>query len=78
LDALDAFRSPDVSALDVIDHLLDKGCVVTGRLVLGLANVDLVVVDLSLVLAEADRMLDAPAGAEGAAPAPEPPAVEPE
>lgn len=52
----------DSSMLDVVDHLLDKGCVITGSLVLGLAEVDLVYVELSLLACAAERMLD-PSGA---------------
>lgn len=48
---------PDASVLDTVDHLLDKGCVVTGSLVLGLAQVDLIYVELSLLLCSAERVL---------------------
>ncbi len=47
---------PDTSLLDIVDHLLDKGCVLTGQLVLGLANVDLVHVELSLLVSATDRL----------------------
>lgn len=50
---------PDASMLDMVDHLLDKGCVVTGNLVLGLAQVDLIYVELSLLVCSAERLLDA-------------------
>ena len=48
---------PDESLLDLVDSLLDKGVVLDGELVLGLADVDLVYVRLSLLLAAADRVL---------------------
>jgi hypothetical protein len=50
-------ESPDESLLDLVDSLLDKGVVLDGELVLGLADVDLVYVRLSVVLAAADRVL---------------------
>ena len=50
-------ESPDQSLVDVVDSLLDKGVVLDGELVLGLADVDLVYVRLSLLLAAADRVL---------------------
>lgn len=53
--------SPDESLLDLVDSLLDKGVVLDGELVLGLADVDLVYVRLSVVLAAADRVLPPPA-----------------
>ncbi len=50
-------ESPDGSLLDLVDSLLDKGVVLDGELVLGLADVDLVYVRLGLLLAAADRVL---------------------
>jgi hypothetical protein len=47
----------DESLLDVIDNLLNRGVVLQGELVLGLADVDLVYVRLSLLLCAADRVL---------------------
>jgi hypothetical protein len=49
--------SSDESLLDLVDSLLDKGVVLDGELVLGLADVDLVYVRLSVLLAAADRVL---------------------
>ena len=51
------FDSDDASLLDVVDNALKKGVVLTGELTLSLANVDLVYVRLSLLLAAADRIL---------------------
>ena len=53
-------ESPDESLLDLVDSLLDKGVVLDGEIVLGLADVDLVYVRLSVVLAAADRVLPRP------------------
>ena len=47
----------DESLLDLVDSLLDKGVVLDGELVLGLADVDLVYVRLGVLLAAADRVL---------------------
>lgn len=47
----------ETSLLELIDHLLDKGCVLRGELVLGLADVDLIYVELSALLCSADRLL---------------------
>jgi hypothetical protein len=46
----------DTSLLDLVDHVLTKGVVVNGDLVLGVADVDLVYVRLSAVLCAADRI----------------------
>jgi hypothetical protein len=47
----------DASLLDIVDHVLTKGVVLTGDLVLGVADVDLVYLRLSAILCAADRIL---------------------
>ncbi|HEV8254864.1 MAG TPA: gas vesicle protein [Vicinamibacteria bacterium] len=45
------------SLLEVVDHVLNQGVVVTGDVVLGIANVDLVYLRVSALLCAADRVL---------------------
>lgn len=45
------------SLLDIVDHVLTKGVVISGDLVLGVADVDLIYLRLSAVLCAADRVL---------------------
>ena len=47
----------DNSLLELVDHLLDKGVVIDGELILGLADVDLVYARLSVLICAADRVL---------------------
>ena len=47
----------DASLLDIVDHVLTKGVVLTGDLVLGVADVDLIYLRLSAILCAADRVL---------------------
>ena len=47
----------DASLLDIVDHVLTKGVVVTGDIVLALADVDLVYLRLSALLCAADRLV---------------------
>jgi hypothetical protein len=54
---LDIFDGADGSLLELVDHLLNQGVVVSGELVLGLAGVDLIYARLSLLLCAADRVL---------------------
>ena len=54
----------DVSLLDVIDHVLNQGIVLSGELRLGVADVDLIYVRLLALVCSADRVLSS-----GAAPA---------
>ena len=50
-------ETANASLLELVDHLLNQGVVVTGDLVLGVAGVDLVYLRLSLLLCAADRLL---------------------
>ncbi len=47
----------DFSLLDLLDHLLEKGVVLRGELMLGVAGVDLIYLQLSALLGAADRLL---------------------
>jgi hypothetical protein len=47
----------DVSLLDVIDHVLNQGVVISGELTLGVADVDLIYVRLLALVCSADRLL---------------------
>jgi hypothetical protein len=51
----------DPTLLDLVDHVLNKGLIIDGEVVLGLANVDLVYLRLSALLCAADRLAEAPA-----------------
>jgi hypothetical protein len=46
----------EASLLDVVDNVLNKGMVLNGDLVLGVANVDLIYVRLSVLLAALDKI----------------------
>lgn len=49
-----------VTLLDLVDRIVDKGAVVRGQVVLSVADVDLVKLDLNVLLAAVDTL----AGAE--------------
>ena len=46
------------SLLDVLDNVLNRGAVLGGDVVLGVANVDLIYVKLSVLLAAFDKVFD--------------------
>ena len=46
----------DATLLELVDHVLNKGVVVTGDVMLAIADVDLVYVRLSALLCAADRL----------------------
>ena len=54
--ARDILEDADASLLDVVDNVINKGVVVTGEVILGVANVDLVYLRLSVLLCAADRL----------------------
>jgi gas vesicle protein GvpA/GvpJ/GvpM family len=54
--AMEILERADESLLDVIDHVLNKGVVVSGEAFLGVAGVDLVYLRLSAILCAADRV----------------------
>ena len=49
--------TPDTSLVDLVDSLLDKGVVLDGEVLLGLADVDLIYLRLAVILVAADRIL---------------------
>ena len=49
-----------VTLLDLVDRILDRGAVIRGQLVLSVADVDLVKLDLSLLLASVETLLEPP------------------
>jgi Gas vesicle protein len=57
--APEVLEGADAALLDLVDHVLNKGVVVTGDVMLGLAGVDLVYLRLSALLCAADRVLPA-------------------
>jgi Gas vesicle protein len=46
----------DDSLLDLVDNLLNRGAVISGEVMLGLAGVDLIYLRLQAVLCSADRV----------------------
>ena len=62
--AEDILEGADASLLEIIDHVLNKGVMVHGELILGVAGVDLIYLRLSAVLCAADKVLPAPRGAK--------------
>jgi Gas vesicle protein len=53
---MEILEGADQSLLEVIDHVLNKGVVVSGEVMLGVAGVDLVYLRLSALLCASDRV----------------------
>ena len=56
--ATELLGQADVSLLDLVDHVLNKGVVLSGEITLGLANIDLIYVRLLALICAADRVSD--------------------
>jgi hypothetical protein len=54
--AREILDAADDSLLDLVDNLLNRGVVVSGEVMLGLAGVDLVYLRLTALLCAADRI----------------------
>lgn len=53
---IDTPEQRDVTLLDLLDRIVDRGVVLTGDLTISVADVDLIVVGLRLLLASTDRL----------------------
>ena len=51
--------SADASLLEIVDHVLNKGVMLQGEVMLGVAGVDLIYLRLNALLCAADRLLPA-------------------
>jgi hypothetical protein len=56
-EASELIEHADGSLLDLVDHLLDKGVIVEGQIVISVAEVDLIYLRLSLILCAAGKLL---------------------
>jgi hypothetical protein len=56
LPASSLLEDADATLLELVDHVLNQGVVVTGDVMLSIAGVDLVYVRLSALLCAADRL----------------------
>jgi hypothetical protein len=50
-------ESPDLTLLDLIDHVLNTGVIIRGNLVLSLAGVDLVYLGLDLIVTSVETAI---------------------
>jgi len=52
-----ADSSEDLSLLETLDHLLDRGVVISGEAVISIGDVDLLYLGLNIVLANVDAIV---------------------
>ena len=58
LNPMDEFDLEELSLLETIDHVLNHGMVISGEIVISVANVDLIYAKLSVLLAALDKITD--------------------
>jgi hypothetical protein len=56
LNAADEFDLEELSLLETIDHVLNHGMVISGEIVISVANVDLIYLGLNLLLGSVDTI----------------------
>lgn len=56
-DVLELIEGGEHSLLELVDNLLNRGVVLTGEVILGVAGVDLIYLQLSAIFCAADRVL---------------------
>ena len=56
LNAPDEFDLEELSLLETIDHVLNQGMVISGEIVISVANIDLIYVGVSVVLGSGDTI----------------------
>ena len=59
-----ALRQKNVTLLDLLDRMLDKGVVLTGDITISVANVDLIYVGLKVLLTSVEKMEQIRGGAD--------------
>jgi hypothetical protein len=47
----------DVSLLDILDVILDKGVALRGELIISIADIDLIYLDLRLLITSVDKLM---------------------
>ena len=52
-----ADQDEDLSLLETLDHLLDRGVVIAGEAVISIGDVDLLYLGLNIVLANVDALI---------------------
>ena len=63
-----ADSNEELSLLETLDHLLDRGVVIAGEATISIGGVDLLYLGLNIVLANIDALMGTPHRAQGKLP----------
>ncbi|WP_134699222.1 gas vesicle protein GvpJ [Ammoniphilus sp. YIM 78166] len=47
----------DLTLLDLLDGIIDKGAVLTGELIISIADIDLIIIDLRLLISTIETVM---------------------
>ena len=53
-EELDEFKESELSLLETLDHVLDRGLVIAGEITISVADIDLVFVGLNVLLSSVE------------------------
>jgi hypothetical protein len=53
-EELDEFKESDLSLLETLDHVLDRGLVIAGEITISVADIDLIFVGLNVLLSSVE------------------------
>lgn len=57
MERLHPLAHKEMTLLDLLDGIIDKGVVVSGEILISIADIDLIVVDLKLLISSIDSLI---------------------
>lgn len=62
------YQNKEMTLLDLLDGIIDTGVVISGDLVISIANIDLILIDLKLLISTIDSAFENPISKTGGVP----------
>jgi Gas vesicle protein len=59
MERLHPLAHKEMTLLDLLDGIIDKGVVVTGEILISIADIDLIIVDLKLLISSVESIMNA-------------------
>jgi hypothetical protein len=59
------YQNKEMTLLDLLDGIIDTGVVISGDLVISIANIDLILIDLKLLISTFDSAFENPTSKTG-------------
>jgi Gas vesicle protein len=58
MERLHPLAHKEMTLLDLLDGIIDKGVVVTGEILISIADIDLIIVDLKLLISSVENLIN--------------------